>query len=138
MLPHIETAPVRELIEHAARAHEQRTGTKVQLSLCDRAVSLSVSGKLCLYRFVQEGLGNAYRHAGGIGQVVRSSVDGERLVVEVADSGPGFDPQQMRADALGLAGLRQRVKSLGGSFAVETSGRGTTLRMLLDVGRGAA
>jgi signal transduction histidine kinase len=133
ILPHIETAQTAELITHAARAHEQRTGTKVHLALSDQAPGLSASGKICIYRFVQEALGNSYRHAGGAGQAVRSTCEAGRVVVEVSDCGPGFDPQNIRREALGLAGLRQRVKSLGGSFAIETSERGTTLTMALNL-----
>ena len=133
ILPHIETAQTGELIAHAAHAHEQLTGTKVQLALSDEGASLALSGKICVYRFVQEALGNAYRHAGGVGQAVRSTVQAGRIVVEVSDNGPGFDLRQIRREALGLAGLRHRVKSLGGSFAVETSARGTTLKMVLKL-----
>jgi signal transduction histidine kinase len=133
ILPHIETVQTAELITHAARAHEQRTGTKVQLAISDQAAFLSASGKICVYRFVQEALGNAHRHAGGVGQTVRSALEAGRIVMEVSDNGPGFDLRQIRHDALGLAGLRERVKSLGGSFAVETSGRGTTLKMVLKL-----
>jgi signal transduction histidine kinase len=133
ILPHIETAQVTDLVTHAAGAHQQRTGMKVRLALSDRNAALSASGKICVYRFVQEGLSNSYRHAGGAGQAVSSAVEAGRIVVEVSDAGPGFDLQRIRPDALGLAGLRQRVKSLGGSFAIETSGQGTTLRMVLDL-----
>jgi signal transduction histidine kinase len=139
ILPHIETALTAEIITHAARVHEQRTGTKVQLALSNQASALSASGKICIYRFVQEALGNSFRHAGGAGQAVRSTFEAGRIVVEVSDGGPGFDPQHIRREALGLAGLRQRVKSLGGSFAIETSGRGTTLKMVLKLnGAGVA
>jgi len=134
ILPHIETVQTAELIAHAALAHEQRTGTKVQLALSDHAAFLAVSGKICIYRFVQEALGNAYRHAGGVSQAVRSTLEAGRIVVEVSDGGPGFDIRQIRREALGLAGLRHRVKSLGGSFAVESSRRGgTTLKMVLKL-----
>ena len=131
ILPHIETVQTAELITHAARAHEHRTGTKVKLALSDPQAPLSVSGKICIYRFVQEALSNSYRHAGGVGQAVSSALNAGRVVVEVSDTGPGFDLGQIRRDALGLAGLRERVKSLGGSFAVETSRGGTTLKMVL-------
>jgi signal transduction histidine kinase len=133
ILPQIETSETSELIRHAARAHEQRTGTSVRLALCEQPAPVSASGKICIYRFVQEALTNAYRHAGGAGQSVRSSVDAGRIVVEVSDAGPGFDPARVGPDALGLAGLRHRVRSLGGSFAVETSGEGTALRIVLDL-----
>lgn len=134
ILPHIEESGISELIRHAARAHEQRTGTSVELELADdEAAAISGAGKICIYRFIQEGLGNAYRHAGGAGQKVRSVIAAGRLTVEVSDTGPGFDPGRTRGEALGIAGLRQRINSLGGSFAVETSGRGTTLRVVLDL-----
>ena len=133
ILPHIESSEVSELIRHAAHAHEQRTGTGVRLDLAAEPAPVSASARICIYRFVQEALTNAYRHAGGVGQAIRSAVENGRIVVEVSDSGPGFDTEAVRRDALGLAGLRQRVKSLGGSFAVETSGRGTTLRVVLDL-----
>jgi signal transduction histidine kinase len=133
ILPHIESSEVAELIRHAAHAHEQRTGTSVRLDLASEPTPISASAKICLYRFVQEALTNAYRHAGGAGQAIRTALETGRILVEVSDSGPGFDPERVRRDALGLAGLRQRVKSLGGSFAVETSGRGTTLRVVLDL-----
>lgn len=97
------------------------------------AVTISGAGKICIYRFVQEGLANAHRHAGGAGQKVRSAIAAGRLTLEVSDTGSGFDPGRTRAGALGLAGLRQRINSLGGSFAVETSGRGTTLKVVLDL-----
>jgi len=134
ILPHIEKSGISELIRHAARAHEQRTGTTVELELADEeAATISGAGKICIYRFVQEGLANAHRHAGGAGQKVRSAIAAGRLTVEVSDTGSGFDPGRTRAGALGLAGLRQRINSLGGSFAVETSGRGTTLKVVLDL-----
>jgi signal transduction histidine kinase len=131
VLPQIETLDTREVVARAAHAHEQRTGTAVELSLSEEPDTLGLSGKICVYRFVQEALSNAYRHAGGAGQSARSTVEGRRVVVEVSDAGPGFDPDSIRSGALGLAGLRERVESLGGSFTVETSEGGTTLRMAL-------
>jgi signal transduction histidine kinase len=132
VLPQIEASATREVVARAARAHEQRTGTTVNLSLSDEPGELAPSGKICAYRFVQEALSNAYRHAGGAGQSVRCAIEDGRVVIEVCDRGGGFDPAAVRSEALGLAGLRERVESLGGTFAVETSEGGTTLRMVLD------
>ncbi|MDW6020942.1 sensor histidine kinase [Mesorhizobium sp. BAC0120] len=133
ILPHIETQRTRDVIAHAAQAHEQRTGATVRQSLSDEPCELSPSGKICAYRFVQEALSNAYRHAGGAGQAVRHACEAGRVIIEVSDSGPGFDPTLAGPEALGLAGLRERVESLGGVFTLETSERGTIVRMVLDV-----
>ena len=87
--------------------------------------------KITLYRLVQEALTNAYRHAGGKGQRVVVQCDGRDLKVAVMDAGPGFDGGQEgdSAEHLGLVGMRERVESLGGQFAIEsTPGSGTTVR----------
>jgi signal transduction histidine kinase len=131
-LPQIERLELPQLLAAAAAAHEQRTGTKVALTVPDEAPSLSVSEKICVFRFAQEGLNNAFRHAGGRGQSVEASVSGRRLAIAVADRGGGFDVEA-GGDGLGLAGLRERVESLGGTFRVESSPSGTRLTMSLTL-----
>jgi len=79
-------------------------------------VTIPLSGKICIYRFIQEALTNAYRHAYGTGQSVRCSCRADRILVEVSDRVPGFDPRQTRREGFGLSGLRERVESLGGDF----------------------
>jgi signal transduction histidine kinase len=133
VLPHIEAADLPEILALAVRAHEQRTGAAVALSLSDTPASLSPSEKICVYRFVQEALNNGYRHAGGVGQSVTQTADGACICIEVADRGPGFDPAAIRPKGLGLAGLRERVESLGGRFAVESSKTGTKVTMSLNI-----
>jgi hypothetical protein len=91
--------------------------------------NMSSLHKVCIYRFVQEGLNNAYRHAAGIGQTVHAISDGHELTVEVADQGPGFSLPSSGGGGLGLTGLRDRVESLGGKFSLETEpGSGTRIR----------
>jgi signal transduction histidine kinase len=77
---------------------------------------------MCLYRFTQEGLNNAFRHAGGKGQTVRAICNDEHIEIEVSDAGPGFDPNRKPADkyGLGLAGLRERIESLGGTLYIRS------------------
>ena len=104
--------------------------------------SLPAAVKICCFRFVQEGLNNAWRHAEGHGQAVHLRRDDDVLVLSVLDRGPGFArlPELVGDDVgLGLAGLTDRVESLGGhiSFGNRVDGRGAELRMELDM-RGAA
>lgn len=133
MLPHIETDNLADLLQRAIRAHERRTGIDVALSAGKIPADLSTSAKICVYRFVQEALNNGYRHAGGIGQKVVQSFEDGLVVVEVADEGQGFDPKDVGPQKLGLAGLRDRVESLGGTFQLLSSNRGTTVRMSLNI-----
>lgn len=134
VLPHIENAELPEILDRVVKAHEQRTGCKVRLTLSDMPARIPASAKICIFRFVQETLNNGYRHGGGIRQSVRQSCADGFIIIEVSDDGPGFEPGLIRPEAIGLAGLRERVESLGGRFFVNSvPGRGTRVRMVLNL-----
>lgn len=133
--PHLDSLALCKVVDLAVRQHEQRTGTVVKATIDMLPANMSSLHKVCIYRFVQEGLNNAYRHAGGAGQTVQVINNDDELSVEVADSGPGFSSLKNEgSDGLGLAGLRDRVESLCGIFSVDTQpGRGTTIRALFRI-----
>ncbi|MBB4409495.1 MULTISPECIES: sensor histidine kinase [Agrobacterium tumefaciens complex] len=133
MLPHIETDSLADLLKRAILAHGQRTGASAELSLNKTPASLSTSAKICIYRFVQEALNNGYRHAGGVGQKVAQTSEDGLIIIEVIDEGQGFRVSDVSPQKLGLAGLRDRVESLGGVFHLFSSERGTTVRMSLNI-----
>lgn len=136
-LPHIESMQLDELVRAVVAVHEQRTGTTVALSLPEASPPLSQSERICIYRFVQEALANAFRHAGGAGQRVDVLLQDRRLTISVSDEGPGFDVGSRAGSGLGIAGLRERVESLGGEFDIASSPSGTCLTMRLKLGEGA-
>ena len=105
ILPNIEDAQLDEVVALAARTHEQRTTTTVELDQdggSDRDLPAAI--KICSFRFVQEALSNAFRHAGGVGQRVRLRCNEDRVLLEVSDAGPGFEPARVKRNGLGLAG----------------------------------
>jgi signal transduction histidine kinase len=80
------------------------------------------------YRLVQEALTNVAKHAAARSVEVSVRREGPDAVLAVADDGGGFDPADVREDALGLAGMRERVALVGGTLEVDTRrGRGTRL-----------
>jgi signal transduction histidine kinase len=81
-----------------------------------------------LYRIVQEALTNVVKHASA-GRVSITLVrKAGAAVVVVEDDGTGFESDGIRADALGLTGMRERVALVGGRLTVESSAdAGTTL-----------
>lgn len=138
-LPDIERKPLDDILLGLADAHAARTGTDVAVTGrlgADDALGLPL--KICIYRFVQEGLNNAWRHAEGRGQQVRLRLQGDLLEVCVLDSGPGFAelPPEPGGDdeGLGLDGLVDRVESLGGRVVMGNRAEGgAALCMELDL-----
>jgi len=134
MLPELQRISPREALERAIRAHEQATGTIVDRSISGFPERFSLPTTICIFRFVQEGLSNAYRHAGGRGQKVTAHSDDSGVSVVVSDDGPGFSSsKQLKVgNRLGLRGLRQRIESIGGTFEIwSLEGKGTKLRLRL-------
>jgi len=72
-----------------------------------------------VYRIVQEALSNAVRHACADEIQVQLLVVRKELRLRIADDGHGFDPE-VRTPGLGLMGIRERVKALGGEMDVVT------------------
>lgn len=118
VLPELKELNIAQAIEHAIQAHESYTGTKVERKFDTAVPDTSLALRTCAYRLVQEGLTNAFKHAGGIGQVVRLSVH-PKIVVEIFDKGPGIAEQaELNSNRLGLRGMRARVEALGGALSI--------------------
>ncbi len=90
-----------------------------------------------IYRMVQEALNNVSRHASASRVRVSLRRAGGRIRLEVSDDGAGFDPASApHRGGLGLASMRERAETMGGSFEVESApGRGTTIRVEVPPGR---
>jgi len=128
-LPDLSCVSPRDVLRLAVRNHERRTATTVRCDVEGLPHQVPAPIKSCLYRFAQEALNNAYRHAGGRGQTVRGECRGNVIEVEVADAGPGFEPdKEVLGGRLGLVGMRERVASLGGTLDINSRpGAGTRL-----------
>jgi signal transduction histidine kinase len=124
--------PVADAVEAELVALESSAGIEADLRVEGDLAGLSDSQKIVLFRVVQESLSNVRKHsrAGRVSVVLRS----RRTFVEltVTDDGCGFDPRRLDTDRLGLAGISERVRLLGGAVEIETApGSGTTVRATL-------
>lgn len=138
-LPDIERKSVEDILRGLIDAHAARTGTDVTFA-CDMGGrdDLPPAVKICAFRFVQEGLTNAWRHAEGRGQEVRLTIARDVLTLSVLDRGEGFAalPPSPAADdeGLGLPGLVDRVESLGGHVDLRNRpDGGAEIAMTLDI-----
>ncbi len=131
VLPKIENSDLPQVVERAIADHERRTGVTVERAITPVEYRVPLSQRICGYRFLQECLNNAHRHALGSRPVVELGANRDTIRISVTDDGAGFDPSEVHADSIGLAGMRERVESLGGHFLLETSSAGTAVTMTL-------
>jgi two-component system, NarL family, sensor histidine kinase DevS len=87
-----------------------------------------------VYRLIQEALTNIVKHARASAVRVEVSAIESRVVIEVTDDGVGFDAGA-RTEGFGVAGMRERAYLAGGSFQIQSSAHGTSLRAELPTHR---
>jgi signal transduction histidine kinase len=114
-------------LERLAQTFGDQTGidTSIETRL---DVRLPPELETTLYRVVQEALTNVVKHAGAEHvSIVVSKRDGT-VVATIDDDGRGFEESDVRDEALGLLGMRERLTLVGGSLTIESSpGSGTTI-----------
>ena len=119
-------------LEWQAREVSKRTGIRVHVAAADSAGELPDELKTCIYRVVQEALHNCARHAQARSVRVVVRQEESRIVLSVEDDGRGFDARRVRG--LGLVGMEERVRHLGGAFQVRsTPGSGTKVDVELPL-----
>jgi signal transduction histidine kinase len=124
-------------VEWYAREISRRGQIEVEVRPANVSEELPDALKLCVYRMVQEALNNAQRHAHGKNVVVNLVQTSDAMRVSVADDGAGFDPKRKRG--MGLLGMEERVKRLGGTIEiVSRPGAGTTIRADIPLADAAA
>ena len=138
-LPDLERLSLAEVAERAVEAHRPHAAAEISLEIAGAEdAPVGASARICLYRFLQEALSNAARHAPGASVAVTLEAGPNAVRATVRDEGPGFDPVNstgVRADGgEGLAGLRDRAESIGGELGVTSApGDGATLVLTLPV-----
>jgi len=122
------------LMKEISRSSGMEIGSDVDPAL-DR---LPDTHRTCLYRVVQEALTNVSKHAGAHAVEVSLKATGGWVVGTIADNGCGFDTGAIRRDGLGLVGMEERVRELGGHLRViSVAGQGTRAEFRLPVPKAA-
>ena len=118
-------------IQGQVRRFAEQTGMAATLATSGDPDGLSGDGELVVYRVVQEALANAARHSRASRVDVELRREAGGVEVRVRDDGRGFDPAAA-SGGLGLDGMAERARLVGGRLAVDsTAGAGTqvTLRV---------
>ncbi len=129
-LPELEQLSGDDVVRRAIQAHETHSRSKIVSNVGPLDIPAQAA-KICAYRFIQEALSNATRHAGASKISVTASEDDHHVTITVEDNGTGF-VRSGDEHGLGLAGLEERLAGLGGRLDITSdASAGTTLRMML-------
>lgn len=124
-------------LEWQAREISRRGDMEVDVDSQHVSENLPDEIKVCVYRLVQEALNNAASHAGAKRAKVMVAQDTNRIAVEIADNGSGFDPARSRG--MGILGMQERVRRLGGVLTIASApGKGATVKATLPLRSPAA
>lgn len=116
-------AALRELVGAFRQRHADIGCT---LAVAQEISSLRGEIGLAIYRIVQECLTNVSRHAQARSVLISIARAGDCVELTVRDDGRGFDATRT-AGGFGLLGIRERVKGLGGSCAIESASHAGTV-----------
>ena len=130
----LETAGLAGALRTHCAALQGRIGLAVVLE-AEGEERLPGEVEAALFRVAQEALHNVVKHAAAHQVRVAVSRRADWATLEVEDDGCGFDPAQVPAGHLGLAGMRARTDKLGGRLSVASSpGHGTVVRAEVPLG----
>jgi PAS domain S-box-containing protein len=133
--PMLEEMGLKSAISWYLDGFTKRSGIKTTFEISPDFGRLAKDVELALFRVLQESLTNVHRHSGSQTAGVRLSVNGDAVVLEVSDQGKGTKLQNyeeagedwMGAVGVGLRGMSERVRQLGGKLELSSSDQGTTV-----------
>lgn len=121
-------------LEWQARDFSRRYAVPVNVTLEGDLDALCEPYRTAVYRMVQEALTNCARHAQASQIAITVRGSGQRLLVLIHDDGVGLNGSDRRSGGLGLLGIKERVRELGGGVALYShDGAGTTVRIDLPL-----
>jgi PAS domain S-box-containing protein len=137
--PLLDIAGLASAIRWYADGFSERSKIKVDVEIATDFGRLPDDLEIAIFRIVQECLTNVHRHSGSTTAAIRLLHEGDRVTVQVQDSGKGISQEkrheliELGRGGVGFAGMRERVRALGGSLDIQSDGTGTTVSATLKV-----
>ena len=120
----------------AMRNHVQSWGncndtqTDITLMLHDDTIPSVVQDTL--YRITVEALNNVAKHANAKQVTVTVIMGHQQIALSIVDDGQGFDSENnIHAGSLGIYGMRERTRSIGGELQIDSSDEGTSVQLII-------
>ena len=122
-----------------AEEFAKRSGVELKVHISDPPARLSREVEIALFRVLQEALTNIHRHSQSRAAEVSFDGSNHALALTIKDHGVGIAKDLLKkfeatgTAGVGLAGMRERVRELGGRFEVTSNGDGTSLRVTVPM-----
>jgi signal transduction histidine kinase len=143
--PLLEEVGLGSALRWFVDGYSQRTGVHVDLEMPPQLTRLPGDIELALYRVVQEGLTNIHLHSGSKRAHVCLTCRPDQALLTVADEGRGLPPGLLERGGgsaaklgVGIPGMRERIRQLGGQFEIVSGSNGTTLTATVSLGKDQA
>jgi signal transduction histidine kinase len=132
--PLLDQAGLVSALQWYVDGFSERSGVQVELVALPEIGRLPEELETALYRVVQECLTNIHRHSGSASAFIRLRRTAKEIVLQVKDEGvgmpPGWDnggPDNVRSIGVGIPGMRERIRQLGGRLEIRSTKKGTTI-----------
>lgn len=139
--PLLDELGLSDAVRDYADGFAVRSGIRVDLELPERMGRLGRETEMALFRLMQESLTNIHRHSGSKTASICIRKDKGDILLEVSDTGCGVSADALSSKrqgattvGVGIAGMRQRVRQLGGMLNVERTDSGTRVTASLPLG----
>ena len=131
--PSLSTNSLARALEDLTSGFATRTGLEIELQVNEVGLA-SASVEAAIYRLAQEALANIHRHASAKHAVVRLVGREHFIHLMIGDDGIGFDPataSHRHPMGVGIMGMSERVRELGGRLSIHRAQKGTALTVSL-------
>jgi PAS domain S-box-containing protein len=139
--PMLEEMGLKSAIPWYLEGFSKRSGIETSFEIPDDFHRMSRDAELVLFRVLQESLTNVQRHSGSSSAAVVITENGKEVALEVTDQGKGMPPavleqggqDWMGSLGVGLRGMSERLRQLGGTLDLSSNESGTRVRATLPV-----
>jgi two-component system, NarL family, sensor kinase len=134
--PLLDEIGLQAVVPWYLNSFSERSGIQIDLDMPSDIAKLPDQVELAVFRVLQECLTNVHRHSGSKVARVKILPQDTNVTLEVGDSGHGVSSPNGSDPVMGvgITGMRERVRELGGQFEISSTPDGTTVRAVLPIG----
>jgi PAS domain S-box-containing protein len=134
--PLLDEIGLQAVVPWYLNSFSERSGIQINLDMPSDIAKLPDQVELAVFRVLQECLTNVHRHSGSKVAKVKIHPEETSVTLEVFDQGRGMSSQNGSDPVMGvgITGMRERVRELGGQFEIISSSEGTVVRAVLPFG----